>query len=71
MEECSPLATINGTISRNMSTNFEPKRLKSKLDFKKIELGGFAVEAAIYRTVPKNSTLTFGDLDFRIWAGNF
>ena len=35
-----------------MPTNFEPKRLKPKLDFKKIELGGFAVEAAIY-TVPK------------------
>ena len=29
------------------------------------------MEAAIYRTVPKNSTLIFGDLDFRIWAGNF
>ena len=53
-----PLATINGTISRNMptSTNFEPKRLKLKLDFKHIELGGFAVEAAIYSIVAKTST---------------
>ena len=58
-----PLATINGTISRNMPTNFEPKQFKLKLDFKKIELGGFAVEPEIYRTVPKNSTLIFGDLD--------
>ena len=47
--QTKPLATINGTISRNMPTNFEPKRLKSKLDFKKMEFGGFAVEAATHR----------------------
>ena len=47
--QTKPLATINGTISRNMPTNLEPKRLKSKLDFKKIEFGGFAVEAATHR----------------------
>ena len=62
--QTKPLATINGTISRNMPTNLEPKRLKSKLDLKRLRLVVllWKQQHTVQTTVPKNSTLIFRDL---------